>query len=131
VDESFGPLIAEWDDGSTQKQKRLAGLVERLGLEKNAVAPLRYQLLHRTIATLPDAEREGASEAAMVVQSFSPSSIRAGFTDFQSFAAALGIPIDQPGELSCPIERVGVRLQLGWAEDRIRALTNQIPGLKP
>ena len=120
VDETFGPLVVDWDNGSPGKRQRLAGLVEQLGLEKNIVGSLRYQLLHRTVATLLEAEREKAVDAAMVVQSFSPAATRVGFSDFQAFAAVLGIPIDQPGKLSRPIERGGVMLRLGWAEDRVR-----------
>jgi hypothetical protein len=120
VDESFGPRVADWDDGSPGKTQRLAGLVERLGLDKNAVGHLRYQLLHRTVATLIEAERHNARDCAMIVQSFCAPPRRAGFTDFQAFAAALSIPIDQPGKLSRPLERGGIILRLGWAEDRIR-----------
>jgi hypothetical protein len=55
----------------------------------------------------------------MVVQSFSPPETRAGFADFQRFAKALGIPVDEPGRLSAPLDRGGVRLRLGWAQDRL------------
>ena len=85
VDESFGQLVKDWEDGSESKKQRLAGLVKRLELDDNAVGQLRYQLLHRTVATLIEAERHGASEAAMIVQSFCPR--HTGFSDFQLFAA--------------------------------------------
>jgi hypothetical protein len=129
VDETFGPLVSEWmidtrttskpDSGPSGKERRLKGLAEQLGLEAKSIGHLRYQLLHRTVATLIEAKREHAADAAMIVQSFSPSHIRAGFSDFQIFAAAIGCPIEQPGMLSQPLQHNGVRLRLGWAEDRI------------
>jgi hypothetical protein len=103
------------------KERRLAGLVDRLGLDPGAVGTLRYQLLHRTAAALIEAAHAGAKNAAMIVQSFSPDSVRAGFSDFQAFAAALGTPIEKPGNLSKAVERGGVKLRLGWAQDRIKS----------
>lgn len=120
VDETFGPLVSTWDDGTSGKQQRLAGLLERLGMSRASARDIRYQLLHRTAATLIEAEREGAKDAALIVQSFSPSTIRAGFRDFQAFAAALGTPVEAPDRLSAPLKRGGVDLRLGWAQDRIR-----------
>jgi hypothetical protein len=118
VDESFGVLVKDWADDSESKKQRLAGLVKRLGLDGNAVGQLRYQLLHRTVATLIEAERHGAREAAMVVQSFCPG--HAGFSDFQLFATAVGAPVAQCGGISTPIIRGDVRLRLGWAVDHVR-----------
>jgi hypothetical protein len=120
VDESFGPLVAEWNDGSPGKAARLAGLVERLTLHPDGVASLRYQLLHRTAATLIEATAAGASDAALVVQSFSPASIRAGFSDFQAFTAALSARLEEPGALTQSIIRSGIRLRFGWVEDQVR-----------
>jgi len=118
VDESFGPLVSEWNDQTPSKQQRLTGLIERLGVGGSA-SVLRYQLLHRTVATLIEAEQHGAAEAVMVVQSFSPHDIRAGFSDFQRFSKALGILVEAPGRLSAPLIRGGVSLRLGWAQDQI------------
>jgi hypothetical protein len=120
VDESFGPLVAEWNDGSPGKVARLAGLVERLALHPNHVSSLRYQLLHRMAATLIEATATGAKEAALVVQSFSPASIRAGLSDFQAFTEALSARLERPGMLTPPIERSGIRLRFGWVEDQVR-----------
>ena len=113
VKESFGRLIGEWNDYSPGKLRRLAGLIEHLGLKPSfSMGALRYQLFHRTVATLLEAERAKASEAAMIVQSFSPELV--GFNDFQDFASALGIPVAAPGKLSGPIELRNVQLRLGW-----------------
>ncbi len=123
VDETFGPTVEEWrKDASPGKVARLAGLLARRELDTADVGLLRYQLLHRAVATLLEATAAGAKDAALVVQSFSPPAIRAGFADFQRFAAALGLSIDAPGRLSSAVIRSGVRLRLGWAQDRIRGV---------
>ena len=115
VDEPFGDYVFQWNDGSPSKASRLSSLTKRLGLQATIVSGLRYQLVHRTVATLLEAQTMGAREAAMVVQSFSPDSVRAGFGDFQVFGAALGTPIVDTGTLSSPINLDGVQLRLGWA----------------
>jgi hypothetical protein len=117
VNEPFGDHVFQWNDGSPSKTSRLSALTKRLGLETNVVGGLRYQLVHRTVAALLEAQTIGAREAAMVVQSFSPDSVRAGFGDFQVFGAALGTPIVDPGTLSPPIDLDGIQLRLGWAVD--------------
>ena len=122
VDETFGPTVSEWsDNGSAGKRARLAKLADRLRLDPTALAPLRYQLLHRTVATLIEADKAGANDAALIVQSFSPPTVRAGFVDFCTFASVIGAPIHAPGELSAPVERSGIRLRLGWAQDHVRS----------
>lgn len=123
VREPFDKLVKVWHDGSKAKKVRLALLVERLGLDGNSVGELRYQLLHRTAATLIEAERHGAREAAMIVQSFCPRDT--GFCDFQQFATALDAPVARCGELSAPIIRGNVRLRLGWAKDHVRRMTDR------
>jgi hypothetical protein len=123
VDETFGPTVAEWSiDASAGKRARLAGLVARLGLSLDTVANLRYQLLHRSVAALIEAEANGIADAVLVVQSFSTPEIRAGFADFQTFTKAMGAPVEEPGRLSPAVERDGVKLRFGWAQDAIRAL---------
>jgi hypothetical protein len=115
VDESFGPLIHEWNDYSLGKMRRLLGLLEKLKLTCDSIGCLRYQLLHRTIAAVVEARESGASIAVVLVQSFDKN--RAGFMDFVVFANAFGTPITQPGQLSEPkiIDNVAVRL--GWTEN--------------
>lgn len=123
VDESFGPTVAEWRvNGSRGKQQRLAGLVERLNLDPLAIDTLRYQLLHRAAAALIEAATVGADRAGLMVQSFSPEAVRAGFADFCRFAEALGTPVERPGQLS-PLRKFGgIGLQLGWAICPIRSV---------
>ncbi len=115
VDEPFGPVISDWNDYSPGKLRRLAGLMERLNLARaDSIGTLPYQLLHRTVAALLEAKAADASEAVVLVQSFSPDNVRSRFGDFQAFTTALGAPVTRPGTLSRVIELQHVRLQLGW-----------------
>lgn len=115
VNEPFGHTVHEWNDFSPARLLRLAGLVERLRLAPSlSIGTLRYQLLHRTVATLLEAKAAGAHDAVVLVQSFSPDHVMNHFGDFQDFAAALGAPVSHPGMLSRVVDLQGLRLQLGW-----------------
>jgi hypothetical protein len=123
VDETFGPTVAEWQaDDTPGRRARLAGLVARLGLAPDAVATLRYQLLHRSAAALIEAAAKGIGDAVHIVQPFSTPELRAGFPDFRAFTRAMSAPVEEVGRLSQPVERGGVKLHFGWAQDAIRAL---------
>jgi HD domain len=116
--ESFGQYVKDWDDGSPTKQDRLIDLIRRLGLESVDVTNLRYQLLHRTVAALLEAERFGADSALMIVHAFdeAPDSFR----DFVEFTAALGVEVSEKDTLTAPKTLGGVTLRLGWAQDQRR-----------
>jgi quercetin dioxygenase-like cupin family protein len=124
-DEPFGPLVDDWDDRSDGRTGRLTGLLGHLRLTRASVGSLRYQLLHRTVAALLEAQREGIADAALVVQSFNGAC--AGFGDFRAFVRELGVTLDEPGRLSAPIERSGIRVRFGWAEDNPRARRTEAP----
>ena len=117
VDEPFGPLVAEWlEDASANKIARLSVLRETLGLADDDVLYLRYQLLHRTAATIYEAQRYRVRRAVMVVHSFSES--HRWFDDFREFAGAIGAPVSNPNELSASVTAEGVSLRLAWVADR-------------
>lgn len=90
VDETLGPLVREWDNGTPNRQARLAGILELLEIDRREVNDLRYQLLHRTVAALLEARAYGADHAIMLVHSFDPA--HAWFDDFARFADVLGTP---------------------------------------
>ncbi len=122
VDEPFGPVISDWNDYSPGKLRRLAGFVERLNLAPgDSIGTLPYQLLHRTVAVLLEAKEAGASEAVVLVQSFSPDNVRSHFGDFRAFTTALGAPVTRPGTLSRVIELQRVRMQLGWTINQMKS----------
>jgi hypothetical protein len=122
VDESFGPLVQEWNDYGSNRLRRLVGLLDRLEFGSMPIGRLRYQLFHRTAATLIEASNAGASEAALVVQSFDQN--RAGFEDFIAFADAFGTPISAPGKLSQSKRLGDVNIRLGWTENPIYSAGN-------
>lgn len=120
VNESFGPLVSEWRrDASAGKTERLAFLTGRLGLVGD-VDDLHYQLLHRTVSALLEAERFHASNAAMIVHSFAQD--KRWFDAFASFATRLGGTADvgKPVAVSVPGK---IPLVLGWAVGDAQFLT--------
>ena len=118
VDESFGDVVDDWiADGSVKKFKRLAGLCARLGIDPKSTGKLRYQLLHRTVAALIEAERFHARKAVLAVQSFCPKST--GFADFQTFSKAIGFEIEERGSLVGPRRFGGIDLWIGWKSNEI------------
>ena len=113
VDESFGPLVGEWlKDASPGKLRRLAFLMETLGMDGEADGALRYQLFHRTASPVLEAVRHQARYAAMIVHSFSAEG--AWLDDYRAFARALGAE-GAKGRLERVPGREAPELWLGWA----------------
>ena len=111
VDEPFGPTVGQQIAGASDGRKaRLAFLCEKLGL---AACPddVRYQLLHRSVSALIEADRFCSADAAMIFHSFSPD-LR-WFDAFAAFVELLG-GTAVPGE-PIVIEGLERRLILGWA----------------
>jgi hypothetical protein len=117
VDESFGPLVHDWNDCGTGKLRRLVSLLDYLEFKSMPIGNLRYQLFHRTVATLIEARAVGARQAAVLVQSFDKN--RTGLEDFMAFADAFGTPVSLPGKLSPPKKFGDLTIQLGWTENPI------------
>lgn len=114
VTETFGPLVAEWNDGSPGKSKRLAFLLETLGYG-GGDGTLRYQLFHRTVSAVLEARSFGAHRAMMLVHSFCP--YATGFTDFARFAEALGLKA-APNTVTEALDLGDVELRLAWVADK-------------
>ncbi len=118
VDEPFGPTLSEWlVDASPGKLERLAAIQALIGATEPFDGAIRYQLLHRTASALIQARRFRATEAAMIVQSFSDE--RRWIDDFRLFVSALG-GTAQPGQPIIVTAGDGVRLRLGWAQGDTR-----------
>jgi hypothetical protein len=112
VNEAFGPTVADqMNNASPGKLTRFEFLCGSLGIS-NCPDDIHYQLLHRTVSALIEADRFATKYAAMIVHSFSPE--RRWFGAFERFVSLLGgtavvgapINIETPG---------GYRLMLGWA----------------
>jgi hypothetical protein len=119
AEESFGPLVSEWRDGSPGKEKRLSKLCAVLGLNPEAIPHLRYQLLHRSVSAVYEAQRYGCGRAVMLVHSFSKT--MTSFPDFVQFAETMNMPVRATGEVSGEKECDGVRLRLAWCADHFMA----------
>jgi hypothetical protein len=117
VAEPFGPRVSEWLDAdatgpSSGKLERLAYLCPVLRISEDEAQQIRYQLIHRTVSALVEADRFNASLALMLVHSFGSEDV--GFEDFGAFAQLLGTAAE-PNTVSHVGERAGVDLYLGWA----------------
>jgi hypothetical protein len=98
------------------KKDRLDRLCADLELGPETASRLRYQLLHRTAATLYEAEERGAQVALMLVHSFSPDD--SSFGDFQHFTKAMCAPLTKVNTISGPVRRLSRDLYFGWVSDR-------------
>ena len=108
--ESFAETIGEWRrDASDGKTKRLEYLCQQLGMTAPPNDALRYQLLHRTVSALLEAERVGAAAAAMVVVSFVKD--KSSMADFSAFVSCIGGSVAE-GQL-CRVS-ASRPLYLGW-----------------
>jgi len=122
VSEPFGKIIAEWfKDKSAGKADRLKFLCESLGLNKDSIRGIRYQLLHRTTSALLEARRFNASTALMLVHSFSQKN--EGFHDYSRFAKHLGVMLVQLNTVHFA-KRIGdVDLYLAWVTGKEKYLS--------
>ena len=85
-------------------------------LPVDAVGDIRYQLLHRTVSAIHEAQRYRTDRAIMLVHSFSV--VDASFGDFQRFATAMGIPVRSVNQVSGERECDGIRVRLAWVKDQ-------------
>ncbi len=112
-DEHFGKLAGKWLKGaSAGKRKRLKYIADKLGLSYPPPGDIRYQLLHRTVTAVIEADNFHSDCAAMIVQSFSPKYKR--FGDFQKFLNLFGIdPVTR--DKIYKADKPGMPLYFGWA----------------
>jgi hypothetical protein len=121
VSESFDRTVGDWmKPASAGKRERLSYLLEKLGLTSEVPEQVRYQLLHRTVSAIIEAERFGARYAAMVVHSFSPSD--EWFDDYAAFLGLFGVN-PQVGKLAKLRELGPITLFAGWARGDPKFLT--------
>lgn len=124
--EPFGESVNRWlasgrsvRSRSVTRARRLAFLSGRLGLDERHVGDLRYQLLHRTVAALIEAESWRANAAVVLVQRFSaaPDTDISSWQDFSVFGQQLGADLRRgtPVRVSVP---GAVPLYLGWLDCR-------------
>jgi hypothetical protein len=116
VNESFGDTVSNWINGSSKnsgKPARLSFLLQKLNLSNNQVQQIRYQLLHRTVSAIVEAQRIGAKNALMLVHSFSQTN--AHFSDFSQFVKLFGLTAKN-NSIVGPYKNQteGIDLYFGW-----------------
>jgi len=112
VDEGFDRPVEVWlgSSPSEGKRRRLAFLCDRLGLATDAVQAVPYQLLHRTVSAIIEADRLGA-EPAMLVHSWGSLS---GFEDYVAFLSQLGADAIPDGFVTARVPTGAIHL--GWVQ---------------
>ena len=112
VEESFDKPLGEWKTkASPGKITRLEYLADVLGLSHPIPDTIHYQLLHRTASAVIEANRFGATHAAMLVHSFSPTN--QWFTEFKDFVALFGATATI-GKLCTVKAKDNLPLHLAW-----------------
>lgn len=112
--ESLAETVGEWrKDAAAGKDKRLGFLCDQLGLTEPPHDAIRYQLLRRTVSALLEAERIGATVAAMIVISFTDDA--RSKDDFGAFASCLGSPVSHGQVCRMPAVK-SLPLFLGWLD---------------
>lgn len=122
--EPFGEKIDKWQKGNPKdnnlensvanRNTRLEGLCKILQLPTVGIGHLYYQLLHRTASAILEAERFGAKQAVMIIQSFEK---KDHYADFEQFATALGATGTAKEKLLAIRPRTdGLTLWIGWTD---------------
>jgi hypothetical protein len=102
------------------RAKRFEFMCSRLGFGVDLECQLRYQLLHRTVAAVTEAELRTAAAAVVVVHVFGSHS-NSNWKDFELFLEALGLPLPTVGKITGPIALGSQRRMptffLWWQDD--------------
>lgn len=101
------------DSPSKGKCERLEYLLNLLNLKESNVMNIRYQLLHRTASAIIEAERVGAKNALMLVQSFSEKD--KWFEDYAKFVELFSLS-PSVNSIEGPVVINGVNLYFGWVK---------------
>jgi len=113
VSEVFGEEVKEWKKHDSEgKRERLKFLCDKLQLDEEQIDHIRYQLLHRTVSAIIEAEKFNAPNALMLVHSFSQSD--EGFDDYCQFLALFGLKNVKPDSLVFAKNINGIDLYFGW-----------------
>ena len=109
--------VEKWlhsNENEANRQVRLEGLCDILGIDVDDAAGLQYQFLHRTAAALIEAEDAPFSTAVMLVVSSSP--VPKWFDAYAEFGRAMCVTVES-GQFVDVGMRHGSRLILGWIND--------------
>ena len=113
VAEPFGPTVKEWMiDASAGKKKRIQFLQSKLEFD-NIPDSIRYQLLHRTVAAILEAERFEAKHAVLLVHSFSDQNL--WFSEFRQLVSLFGVTAELNRTQTKRLQS-GLTLHFSWVE---------------
>lgn len=124
VDEPFGEVVSEWklnDMGG--KQERLMFLCDQLGISSSSVENIHYQLLHRAVSAIIQANYFGAKNALMLVHAFRKTKEKYN-ESFQAYCKFLNL-FDKPGKENAivSLKRLDlVDLYVGWVKGKNKYL---------
>lgn len=114
--EPLDDLVRDWlprERERSRKPERLSALQRRLGIVGADVGHIRYQLLHRTVSALKEAERFGARWAVLLVQSFNRVADEGSWTDFVRFGHLMEASVSE-GKFASSSRPTAVPLLIGW-----------------
>ena len=114
VNEPFDKPVSSWisnSSGNSGKQERLDFLLNKLTLNQTQVQQIRYQLLHRTVSAIIEAQRIGAKNALMLVHSFSAKD--EWFDDFGKFVKLFSLTA-KINSIVGPYQTDGINIYFGW-----------------
>lgn len=107
------------------RKRRFAFLCDRLGLALDLECGLQYQLLHRTVSAVMEAELHGAVAAVLLIHAFGATS-PSHWTDFRLFLKEMGFDDATPARVSGPAS-LGTRRSMPtyflWYQDPARSET--------
>ena len=113
VSEPFGPTVEDWiKERRNDSHPRLVFLLNLLGLNKEDVDGVRYQLMHRTASALIEAKKFNARNALMLVHSFSQTDD--SFEDYRRFVELFGLEVGGVNEIVGPRYLGPIDLYFGW-----------------
>jgi hypothetical protein len=104
-------MLSEWLEGASDGKRERLGAMSKLLTIGEPPPSIRYQLLHRTASAILEAQRFLASDAVMLVHSFSQAD--ASLSDYQAFLGLLGVAGGVNQAVSVGF-RSGVQLHLAW-----------------
>jgi hypothetical protein len=116
VSEPFDKTVLNWISNSGRnsgKQDRLDFLLNKLNLNYTQVQQIRYQLLHKTVSAIIEAQRIGAKNALMLVHSFSRTN--EWFDDFAQFVKLFGLTAIV-NSIVGPYQTDGINFYFGWTK---------------
>ena len=87
--EEFGPLFSDWiKDASNGKKERIEYIKNILGIKKDILGNIRYQLLHRSASAVIEAKKFNCKYAILLIHSFNQEDL--WLDDYYNFTALFG-----------------------------------------